>query len=244
MPAFSGTGIFRTADIPCDITGGKRAKIIEDNPRTAGTALPIRLSCTVKYLTLRRNNVILSRDEAFSLLKEFNSEPFHIRHALTVEGVMRYFAKKLGYGGEEEFWGIVGLLHDLDFEKYPELHCIKEQEILRERGVDERIVHAVASHGWGLTVDVEPEHEMEKVLYATDELTGLIGAVAIMRPSKSVSDLELKSVKKKYKTLNFAAGCSREVIQRGADMLGWTLDELISETILAMRSCEDVYENC
>ena len=188
--------------------------------------------------------MILSRDEAFSLLKEFNSEPYHIRHALTVEGVMRYFAKKLGYGGEEEFWGIVGLLHDLDFEKYPELHCIKEQEILRERGVDERIVHAVASHGWGLTVDVEPEHEMEKVLYATDELTGLIGAAAIMRPSKSVSDLELKSVKKKYKTLNFAAGCSREVIQRGADMLGWTLDELISETILAMRSCEDVYENC
>lgn len=184
--------------------------------------------------------MIPTRDEAFALLQEYNSEPFHIRHALTVEGVMRYFARELGYGGEEELWGIVGLLHDLDFEQYPELHCIKEQELLRERGIDERIVHAVASHGYELTVDVKPEHEMEKVLYAVDELTGLIGAVALMRPSKSVQDLELKSVKKKYKSLNFAAGCSRTVIERGAEMLGWELDELITRTILAMRTVEAV----
>lgn len=187
--------------------------------------------------------MIPTRDEALTLLKEYNTEPFHIKHALTVEGVMRYFAKELGYADEEEFWGIVGLLHDLDFEKYPEQHCIKEQEIMRERGLDERIIHATASHGYALTVDIKPEHEMEKVLYAVDELTGLIGAVALMRPSKSVSDLELKSVKKKYKNLNFAAGCSREVIERGADMLGWELDDLISKTILAMRSCEDIYES-
>lgn len=184
--------------------------------------------------------MIPTREEAFALLKEYNSEPFHIKHALTVEGVMRYFAKELGYSDEEEFWGIVGLLHDLDFEKYPEQHCIKEQELMRERGFDESIIHATASHGYALTVDVKPEHEMEKVLYAVDELTGLIGAVAIMRPSKSVSDLELKSVKKKYKNLNFAAGCSREVIERGADMLGWDLDELISKTILAMRTVDVV----
>ena len=187
--------------------------------------------------------MIPTRDEALTLLKEYNTEPFHIKHALTVEGVMRYFAKELGYADEEEFWGIVGLLHDLDFEKHPEQHCIKEQEIMRERSLDERIIHATASHGYALTVDIKPEHEMEKVLYAVDELTGLIGAVALMRPSKSVSDLELKSVKKKYKNLNFAAGCSREVIERGADMLGWELDDLISKTILAMRSCEDIYES-
>lgn len=184
--------------------------------------------------------MIPTRDEALSLLKEYNSEPFHIKHALTVEGAMRYFAQELGYAEEEEFWGIVGLLHDLDFEQFPEQHCIKEQELLRARGIDERIVHATASHGYALTVDIQPEHEMEKVLYAVDELTGLIGAVAIMRPSKSVSDLELKSVKKKYKNLNFAAGCSREVIERGADMLGWTLDDLISRTILAMRATDAV----
>jgi predicted hydrolase (HD superfamily) len=187
--------------------------------------------------------MIPTREEALTLLKEYNTEPFHIKHALTVEGVMRYFAKELGYTDEEEFWGIVGLLHDLDFEKYPKQHCIKEQELMRARGLDERIIHATASHGYALTVDIKPEHEMEKVLYAVDELTGLIGAVAIMRPSKSVSDLELKSVKKKYKNLNFAAGCSREVIERGADMLGWPLDDLISKTILAMRSCEEIYEN-
>ena len=149
---------------------------------------------------------------------------------------MKYFAEKLGYGEEKEFWGIVGLLHDLDFEQFPEQHCIKEQEIMRERGVDERIIHATASHGYAITVDIAPEHQMEKVLYAVDELTGLIGAVALMRPSKSVQDLELKSVKKKYKSKNFAAGCSREVIERGAEMLGWTLDELIEQTIEALRT--------
>ena len=180
----------------------------------------------------------LTREVAWALLTEYNKEPFHLKHAETVEGVMRYFAEKLGYGEEVEFWGIVGLLHDLDFEQFPEQHCIKEQEIMRERGLDERLIHATASHGYELTVDIRPEHEMEKVLNAVDELTGLIGAVALMRPSKSVLDLELKSVKKKFKTLNFAAGCSRPVIQRGAEMLGWTLDELISETILAMRTLE------
>lgn len=183
---------------------------------------------------------IITRDEAYSLLCEYNKDKFHIKHALTVEGVMKYFANELGYGDEVEFWGIVGLLHDLDFEQFPEQHCIKEQEIMRERGIDERIIHATASHGYALTVDIEPEHEMEKVLYAVDELTGLIGAVALMRPSKSVSDLELKSVKKKYKNLKFAAGCSREVIERGANMLGLELDDLIQRTILAMRTCEVV----
>lgn len=180
----------------------------------------------------------LTREAAWALLTEYNKEPFHLKHAETVEGVMRYFAEKLGYGDAVDFWGIVGLLHDLDFEQFPEQHCIKEQEIMRECGLDERLIHATASHGYELTVDIQPEHEMEKVLYAVDELTGLIGAVALMRPSKSVLDLELKSVKKKFKTLNFAAGCSRPVIQRGAEMLGWTLDELISETILAMRTLE------
>ena len=184
----------------------------------------------------------LTREAAWSLLTEYNKEHFHLKHALTVEGVMRYFARELGYSDEEDFWGVVGLLHDLDFERFPEQHCIKEQELMRERGIAERIIHATASHGYGITVDIAPEHEMEKVLYATDELTGLIGAVALMRPSKSVSDLELKSVKKKYKNLNFAAGCSREVIERGAAMLGWELDDLISRTILAMRNCEEEYE--
>lgn len=176
--------------------------------------------------------------EAFELLKEYNKGEFHLNHGKTVGGVMRWFADELGYGSEADFWESAGILHDLDFELYPNEHCIKEQEILREKGIDERLIHAVASHGYKLTVDIEPEYEMEKVLYAVDELTGLIGAVALMRPSKSVSDLELKSVKKKYKNANFAAGCSREVIERGADMLGWTLDDLISKTILAMRSCE------
>ena len=180
----------------------------------------------------------MTREDAFRLLKEYNKEPFHIHHALTVEGVMKYFADELGYGEERDFWGIVGLLHDLDFELYPDEHCIKEQEIMRERGIDERIVHATASHGYSITVDVKPEHEMEKVLYAVDELTGLIGASALMLPTKSVQDLELKSVKKKFKNLKFAAGCSREVIQRGADMLGWDLDTLIEKTILAMRTID------
>lgn len=181
----------------------------------------------------------MNREEAWELLKEYNEEKFHIRHALTVEGVMKYFAEKLGYGEEKEFWGIVGLLHDLDFEKYPEEHCIKSQEIMRDKGVDKKIIRATASHGYGITVDIKPEHEMEKILYATDELTGLIGAVAIMRPSKSVQDLELKSAKKKFKDKKFAAGCSREVIENGAQMLGWDLDKLIEETILAMRVDEE-----
>lgn len=181
----------------------------------------------------------ISREEAFNLLKEYNKDSFHIRHALTVEGVMKYFAEKLGYGDNKEFWGIVGLLHDLDFEQYPEEHCKKSQEIMKEKGIDDKIIHATASHGYGLTVDIKPEHEMEKILYATDELTGLIGAVAIMRPSKSVQDLELKSVKKKFKNEKFAAGCSREVITNGAEMLGWELDKLIEETVLAMRVDEE-----
>ncbi len=185
----------------------------------------------------------ITREQAWELLKEYNEDRFHLQHALTVEGVMKYFAKELGYGEEAEFWGIVGLLHDLDFERFPKQHCIKQQEIMRERGIDESIIHATASHGYALTVDIVPEHEMEKVLYATDELTGLIGAVALMRPSKSVSDLEVKSVKKKYKSKNFAAGCSREVIERGAQMLGWELEDLIGRTILAMRSCEEIYSN-
>ncbi len=180
----------------------------------------------------------ITRDEAWALLTEYNKEAFHLKHALIVEGTMRYFARKLGYEKEEDFWGIVGLLHDLDFELYPDQHCIKQQEIMRERDIDPKIIHATASHGYALTVDIQPEHQMEKVLYATDELTGLIGAVALMRPSKSVSDLEVKSVKKKYKTANFAAGCSREVIERGTEMLGWELDYLIEQTILAMRECE------
>lgn len=180
----------------------------------------------------------IARDEAFALLKKYNKESFHIQHALTVEGVLKWFAKELGYGDEEEFWGIVGLLHDIDFECYPEQHCIKAPELLREAGVGEDIIHGVCSHGYELTVDIAPEHEMEKVLYAVDELTGLIGAAAIIRPSKSVQDMELKSLKKKYKTPAFAAGCSREVIERGAGMLGMELDELLQKTILAMRSCE------
>lgn len=177
----------------------------------------------------------MNREEAWKLLREYNEDKFHIRHAITVEGVMKYFAEKLGYGVEKELWGIVGLLHDLDFEKYPDEHCIKSQEIMKEKGIDEKIVRATASHGYGITVDIKPEHEMEKILYATDELTGLLGAVALMRPSKSVQDLELKSAKKKFKDKKFAAGCSREVIENGAQMLGWDLDKLIEETILAMR---------
>ncbi|MGM9522551.1 MAG: hydrolase [Oscillospiraceae bacterium] len=177
----------------------------------------------------------MTKDEAICLLEEFNQGEFHLKHAHIVGDVMHWYAEKLGYGEEADFWEIVGLLHDLDFEQFPEQHCIKEQEIMRQRGVDERIIHAAASHGYKLTVDIAPEHEMEKVLYAADELTGLIGAAAVMRPSKSVSDLEVKSVKKKFKDKKFAAGCSREVIEDGAAMLGWDLDYLIGQTILAMR---------
>lgn len=181
----------------------------------------------------------MTRDEAWTLLTEYNQDPFHLEHAQTVENTMKYFARKLGYGEEEDFWGIVGLLHDLDFEQFPDQHCIKEQEIMAERGVDPRIIRAAASHGYGLTVDIKPEHEMEKVLYAVDELTGLISAVVLMRPSKSVQDLELKSVKKKFKTKSFAAGCSRDVIEKGAEMLGWSLDDLIQQTIDALRTFQN-----
>lgn len=181
----------------------------------------------------------MTREEAWDLLTQYNKEPFHLEHAQTVENTMKYFARKLGYGDEEELWGIAGLLHDLDFEQFPQEHCIKEQEIMRENGVDERIIHAAASHGYGLTVDIKPEHEMEKVLYAVDELTGLIGAVVLMRPSKSVQDLELKSVKKKFKTKSFAAGCSRDVIEKGAEMLGWSLDDLIQQTLDALKTFQD-----
>ncbi len=179
-----------------------------------------------------------TRDEAFALVKEYNQEPFHIRHALTVEGAMRSFARSLGYGDEEEFWGIVGLTHDLDFERYPEEHCVKSQEIMRQQGWDERLIHATASHGYGLCCDIKPEHEMEKVLFACDELTGLIYAAALMRPSKSVQDMELKSIKKKFKDKKFAAGCSRDVILQGAEMLGWELGDLMQRTLDAMKESE------
>jgi predicted hydrolase (HD superfamily) len=193
-----------------------------------------------KVCRLRKGMVIImTRDEAWALLNEYNQDAFHLEHAQIVENTMKYFAEKLGYGEEKEFWGMVGLLHDLDFEQFPDQHCIKSQEIMRNRGIDERMIHATASHGYGITVEIKPEHEMEKVLYAIDELTGLIGAVVIMRPSKSVQDLEMKSVKKKFKSKSFAAGCSREVIARGADMLGWTLDELIQQTIDALRTFQD-----
>ena len=180
----------------------------------------------------------ISREDAFELLKKYNKDSFHIQHALTVEGVMKWYADELGYGEDAEYWGIVGLLHDIDFELYPDQHCIKAPELLRKGGVQDDIIHAVCSHGYGITVDIKPEHEMEKVLFAADELTGLIWAAALMRPSKSVQDMEVKSVKKKFKSANFAAGCSREVIRQGADMLGWELADLIEKTILAMRSCE------
>jgi predicted hydrolase (HD superfamily) len=180
----------------------------------------------------------ITRQQAWELLNQYNKDLFHLQHALTVEGVMRWFAQDQGFGGEEDFWGIVGLLHDIDFEQFPDQHCVKAPELLRAGGASEELIHAVCSHGYGITVDVKPEHLMEKVLYAADELTGLIWAVAIIRPSKSVMDMEVKSVKKKHKTPAFAAGCSREVIEKGAAMLGWELDALIEKTILAMRSCE------
>ncbi|MGN0436608.1 MAG: HDIG domain-containing metalloprotein [Wujia sp.] len=187
----------------------------------------------------------IARDEAFKLLEQYNKDSFHIQHALTVEAVMKWFAKELGYGADAEYWGIVGLLHDIDFELYPAEHCLKAPELLRKGGVSEDIIHAVVSHGYGITIecgvtlDVAPEHEMEKVLFAVDELTGLIWAAALMRPSKSTKDMELKSLKKKYKSKGFAAGCSREVIERGAEQLGWELDKLLTMTLQAMAECED-----
>ena len=181
----------------------------------------------------------MDRNDALALLKEYNKEPFHIQHALTVEAVMGWYADHLGYGEERDFWRTVGLLHDLDFEMYPEQHCVKESEIMTALGLDPRLIHAVASHGYGICIDVKPEHEMEKVLFASDELTGLIGAVIKMRPSKSTKDLELPSLKKKFKDKKFAAGCSRQVIRDGAEMLGWDLDRLMTDTIQAMREYED-----
>ena len=187
----------------------------------------------------------ITRDEAFALLKKYNKESFHIQHALTVEAVMKWYANELGYGEDAEYWGIVGLLHDIDFELYPEEHCLKAPEMLREAGVGEDVIHSVVSHGYGITVgcgatiDVAPEQEMEKVLFAADELTGLIWAAALMHPSKSTKDMELKSLKKKYKSKGFAAGCSREVIERGAQQLGWELEKLLTMTLQAMAASED-----
>ena len=182
----------------------------------------------------------MTYDEAFALLREYNSEPFHITHALTVSNVMRRMADELGYGDEADFWAVVGLLHDIDFERWPTEHCKKCVELLREGGADDRLIHAVVCHGYGLCVDVKPEHEMEKVLYAADELTGLIGACAIMLPSKSVQDLEVKSLKKKFKNKKFAAGCSRDVITSGAELLDWDLDTLFERTLAAMKASGNV----
>ena len=184
-------------------------------------------------------NTCISREAALELVKKYNQENFHIQHALTVEGVMRWFAENLGYAGDADFWALAGLLHDVDFEMYPDQHCIKAPELLAEIGAEDALVHAVCSHAFGQCVDVEPVHPMEKVLFACDELTGLIGAAALMRPSKSVQDMELKSLKKKFKDRKFAAGCSRDVIIQGAEMLGWTLDELMEKTLEAMRACEE-----
>jgi len=182
----------------------------------------------------------IDRETALALLKKYNSEEFHLKHAYTLEGVMRYFANTLGYGDAADFWALAGLLHDIDFEKFPDEHCKKAPELLKEIGASDEMVHAIVSHGFGECCDVEPKHQMEKVLFAVDELTGLIGACALMRPSKSVQDMEVSSVRKKFKDKGFAAGCSRDVIRRGAEMLDWELDKLFEETILAMRTCEEV----
>ena len=181
----------------------------------------------------------ISREAALAALKKYNKEPFHLQHAFTVEGVMRWYAQQLGHGDEADFWATVGLLHDIDFEQWPEQHCVKAPKLLQEAGCSEDLIHAVCSHGYGICCDVEPTEEMEKVLFAADELTGLIGAAALMRPSKSVQDMELKSIKKKFKDRKFAAGCSRDVIITGAERLGWELDELLEKTLEAMRSCEE-----
>ena len=180
----------------------------------------------------------INREQAMTLLKKYNKESFHILHGLTVEGVMRFFAQDQGYGDEADFWALCGLLHDVDFEEYPDEHCVKAPELLAEINAPAEMVHAICSHAYGMGSDVKPERQMEKILFAVDELTGLIGAAARMRPSKSVMDMELSSLKKKYKDKKFAAGCSREVIAQGAEQLGWTLDEILEKTILAMRSCE------
>ncbi|SHH51798.1 Predicted hydrolase, HD superfamily [Sporobacter termitidis DSM 10068] len=181
----------------------------------------------------------ITRNDALDLLKKYNKEPFHILHALTVEGVMAWYADHLGYGADKTYWSLAGLLHDIDFELYPEQHCVKAPELLREGGVGDDMTRAICSHGYGICCDVKPEHEMEKVLFAADELTGLIGAAVRMRPSKSAADLEVSSLMKKFKDKKFAAGCSRDVIQQGADMLSWELAKLFDLTIQAMRSCEE-----
>ena len=186
--------------------------------------------------------MIPTPEQAYALLCEYNEGDFHREHGRVVGGVMRWYARELGYGDQAGFWGTVGLLHDLDFERWPEEHCEKSQELMREAGVDEAIIRATASHGWGHRVDIKPEHQMEKVLFAVDELTGLIGAAALMRPSKSVADMELKSLKKKFKDKKFAAGCSREIIAQGAELLGWDLDELLNQTLSAMRDEESAIE--
>lgn len=181
----------------------------------------------------------LSRQQALDLLKTYNKEPFHLRHALTVEAVMRWFAQELGYGEQADFWATVGLLHDLDFEQWPDEHCVKVRELMEAQGLDAALIHAVVSHGWGMTgADVQPEHQMEKVLFAVDELTGLIGAAALMRPSRSVQDMELSSLKKKFKDKKFAAGCSRDTISKGAELLGWELSDLLDRSLQAMKACE------
>ena len=181
----------------------------------------------------------ITREAALAALKEYNTEAFHIQHALTVEGVMRWYAAELGYGEDADFWATVGLLHDIDFEMWPDEHCVKAPELLEKAGCDAEFIHAVCSHGYGLCCDIQPQHEMEKVLFAADELTGLIGAAARMRPSKSCMDMEVSSLKKKFKDKKFAAGCSRDVIRQGAEMLGWELEQLMDLTIQAMRSCEE-----
>ncbi|MEG0985751.1 MAG: hydrolase [Clostridia bacterium] len=180
----------------------------------------------------------ITQVQAVALLKKYNEEPFHITHALTMEGVMDWFAGDLGYAEDRAFWALTGLLHDVDFEKYPQQHCVKAPELLAEIGAEPEFIHAVVSHGYGLCADVAPEHPMEKVLFAADELSGLIGAAALMRPSKSVLDMDVKSVKKKFKDKKFAAGCSRDVIEQGADLLGWPLETLLEKTLEAMKSCE------
>ena len=184
--------------------------------------------------------MIPTPQQAYELLQEYNQGEFHLKHGRIVGDVMRWFANELGYGQEADFWEVVGILHDLDFEGWPEEHCIKSQQLMREKGLDESIIHATASHGYGITVDIATEHQMEKVLFAADELTGLIGAAALMRPSKSVKDMEVKSIKKKFKDKKFAAGCSREVIQQGAQMLGWDLSELMDKTLRAMQQSANV----
>ena len=197
--------------------------ILEQNTKKEGTAM------------------IPTPEQARALLQQYNTGEFHLKHGYTVGDVLRWYANELGYGEEADFWQAVGILHDLDFEQWPDQHCVKCVELMQQHGLDERLIRAVASHGWGMTGSAyQPEHAMEKVLFAVDELTGLIGAAAAMRPSKSVSDLELKSLKKKYKDKRFAAGCSRDVIAQGAEQLGWTLDELLEKTILAMRASENV----